>query len=80
MATTKRNPEDILQLKVALLGIRPPIWRRVLVPSAMTLGQLHDVIQLAFGWDDSHLHQLRIGATSFGPSDPFDSLGPQTEK
>ena len=42
-------------------GIRPPIWRRLHVPGAATLGQLHDALQIAIGWTDSRLHQFRVG-------------------
>ena len=39
---TKKNvvPPEIYQLKVTLLGTSPPIWRRLLVPADLTLGQL----------------------------------------
>ena len=41
------------QLKITLSGVsRPPVWRRVLVPADVTLRDLHEVIQLAMGWDD----------------------------
>jgi len=36
------------------------IWRRVLVRSDMTLSGLHQVIQIAMGWEDYHLHAFRI--------------------
>ncbi len=42
-------------IKVTLAGSRPPIWRRLQVPSTTTLRALHDVIQAAFGWDDYHM-------------------------
>jgi hypothetical protein len=61
---------DVFQLKVTLKGTRPPIWRRLLVPSNLTLGQLHYVLQTAMGWTDSHLHEFRIGGRSYGKPDP----------
>lgn len=46
------------QLKIVLHGTKPPLWRRILVPSAASLGFLHDVIQEAFGWEGFHLHRF----------------------
>jgi len=62
------NPE-VLQLKIVLDEITPPIWRRVLVPMGFTLAKLHDVIQIAFGWEDSHLHLFKIHGRDYGPRD-----------
>lgn len=47
------------QLKIGLQGAAPPLWRRVQIPSAASLGFLHDVIQVAFGWEGYHLHSFR---------------------
>jgi hypothetical protein len=70
---TKRNrgrwigpAKNTLQLKVTLSYIRPPIWRRVLVPDNFSLGDLHWVLQTTMGWTNSHLHDFRIGPTSYG--------------
>ncbi|MDP9118554.1 MAG: plasmid pRiA4b ORF-3 family protein [Actinomycetota bacterium] len=60
----------IFQLKIQLAGIRPPVWRRVLVPDEIDLGELHEVIQTAFGWTNSHLHQFEIGTARYGTPDP----------
>ena len=65
---------EIYQLKVTLLGTRPPIWRRLLVPSDLNLTQLHDVLQVAMGWQDGHLHEFRAGGRRFGPPDPEDQF------
>jgi len=46
------------QLKVSLMGAKPPIWRRLLVPSDIKLDKLHLVIQISMGWTNSHLHQF----------------------
>ncbi len=75
MATKKIwLPQDIYQIKVTLRYTRPPIWRRLLVPAGLTLDALHDVLRLAMGWDDSHLHEFRIGPRRFGKPDPNDRL------
>ncbi|HCU58322.1 MAG TPA: LexA family transcriptional regulator, partial [Anaerolineaceae bacterium] len=55
----------LLQLKISLKGSRPPIWRRVLVSSEMSLLDLHDVIQFVFGWQDYHLFIFELGSFEF---------------
>lgn len=57
-----------LQLKVTLAGSKPPIWRRLTMPESITLARLHELIQIAFGWTDSHLHLFEIGGEEYGPS------------
>jgi hypothetical protein len=64
----------IYQIKVTLLGTRPPIWRRLLVPGNLTLAQVHDVLQAAMGWENCHLHEFRIGRQRFGVPDPLDQF------
>jgi hypothetical protein len=58
----------IYQLKIALEGIEPPIWRRVLVPADATLAQLHAIIQIVMGWEDEHLHEFIVSRKHY--SDP----------
>jgi len=74
MPNNRVTSEEVYQVKVTLLGTRPPIWRRLLVPATLTLEQLHDVLQLAFGWEDCHMHEFRIGQKRFGKPDPDDRL------
>lgn len=61
-------------LRIDLVNSKPPIWRRIGVDSQITLGMLHEVIQAAFGWTDSHLHAFQIGSDEFGDPD-HDSTG-----
>ncbi|MGD8239838.1 MAG: tetratricopeptide repeat protein [Armatimonadota bacterium] len=66
-----RSGDEVYQLRIDLAGFRPPIWRRVLVTSDTTLATLHWIIQVAMGWDNSHLHHFEIGGIRY--SDPeFD--------
>lgn len=53
-------------MKVTLDGIRPPIWRRVVVAGDVTLAHLHHVLQVAMGWEDCHLHSFWIGGVRYG--------------
>ena len=70
--TTAGN--DVLSLKVTLRGTKPPVWRRLLVPPTMTLGQLHRAIQAAMGWHDSHLHAFDIDGEQFGDRSTVDDV------
>jgi hypothetical protein len=44
-AEDKPQPEPIATLRIDLIDSDPPIWREIEVPLAMTLKQLHPVIQ-----------------------------------
>ena len=50
-----------LQLHVSLNDIEPPIWRRFWVEETITLGRLHEVLQIVMGWENYHLHQFITG-------------------
>jgi hypothetical protein len=52
-------PQRVFQFKITLVESRPPVWRRIQVKNC-TLDKLHEHIQTAMGWTNSHLHQFRI--------------------
>ena len=70
---TEPKPEPInkakavYQLKITLRDFRPPIWRRVQVKDC-TLSELHEVIQVAIGWQFSHLYAFEVDGIEY--SDP----------
>jgi hypothetical protein len=72
-----KTAPKILQLHIELRGTKPKVWRRVLVPETITLLKLHLVIQAAFGWGHSHLHEFIAGdGERYGTPDPdYDDPG-----
>ena len=56
----KNKFDRVYQFKISLLDIRPPIWRRILVPETYTFWDLHIAIQDVMGWVDYHLHQFEV--------------------
>ena len=78
-AATSRPPAtaNVFQLKVTIKNTKPPVWRRVLVDGASHLDEVHEVIQAAFGWWNSHLHQFEVDGKEYGVPDPDgDDWGP----
>ena len=63
----------VYQFKITLLDSRPPIWRRIVVADG-TLDELHEHIQTAMGWTNSHLHEFEIGAKRYGDPEMLDDL------
>jgi Plasmid pRiA4b ORF-3-like protein len=60
MAEADRAEAQIYQLRAVIRGIRPMIWRRLLVRDDSTVAQLQEVLQIAFGWNDKHLDRVEI--------------------
>ena len=50
-----------IQLKMTLVDSEPEVWRQVVVPAAVTLASLHDIIQDAMGWQRLHDHSFQTG-------------------
>lgn len=69
------------QLRIELLHVKPMVWRRVLVPEAITLPKLHVVLQRAMGWQNSHLHEYEIANRRYGiPDDAWPEEDPPVDE
>jgi tetratricopeptide (TPR) repeat protein len=68
------TPQQMLQLRITLLNVKPPVRRRVLVSANLTFLQLHHVIQAAMGWEDCHMHEFEVGRERIGTSSKEDSF------
>lgn len=70
------------QFKIVIENSKPLVWRRILVPAFINFGQLHGIIQVAFGWEDDHLHEfvfpsinVRIpGSVPFGNDSMYENI------
>ena len=67
-APEREIAQSLYQLKISLMNSQPAIWRRLLVPGSVRLSVLHAIIQETMGWTNSHLHEFKMGDTSY--SDP----------
>lgn len=55
--------EKTLVLKIQMKGVtKPPMWREVEVPADYNFAELHDVIQIVTGLENSHLWQFNKSA------------------
>jgi len=61
------DPYDfIIRLDARILGIEPVLSRTLGLPRDLNFAQLHEVLQAAIGWTDSHLHQFIVGGLVVG--------------
>jgi Plasmid pRiA4b ORF-3-like protein len=74
MGKAPRKAEEVISLKVMLRGIRPPIWRRLEVPSQFSLAGLHDAIQAAIGWEGRHVYVFDVAGRRYGNPAAVDDV------
>ncbi|HOC01026.1 MAG TPA: plasmid pRiA4b ORF-3 family protein [Verrucomicrobiota bacterium] len=55
----------MFQFRITLRGTKPLVWRRIQVLDD-TLDKLHEHIQTAMGWTNSHLHHFFIQGQRYG--------------
>lgn len=67
--------QKIARLKIVLDGVEPKVERWIVVPLKIRLDRLHDVLQVAMGWTNSHLWEIRIRDLGWGPVDPDNLFG-----
>ena len=63
---------EIARLRVEIDEVEPAVVRRVEVPVAIRLDDLHFVLQIAIGWQNCHPFEFRVGATAWGLLDRDD--------
>lgn len=63
------------QLKIAIKGSHPPIWRRCIVPANLTFSALTDVLNIVMGWDGYHLSSFEFDRLKIRIEEKSDDFG-----
>jgi Plasmid pRiA4b ORF-3-like protein len=66
-----------VRLRATMSDVAPRVTRTLDVPESITLDELHDVLQVALGWTDSHLHRFEAGTVRY--SHPFEDWDDEDE-
>jgi len=64
--TASARDGEIATVRIELCDSDPLIWRQVEVPTAITLKGLHEVVQIAMDWENSHLWEFTIAGQRYG--------------
>jgi hypothetical protein len=70
--TPSNHPGMAYVLEVSIADSRPKIRRKLSVPGDYTLGDLHYILQAAFGWENAHMHSFTVNSTEYGMTETGD--------
>ncbi|MEA5124839.1 plasmid pRiA4b ORF-3 family protein [Xanthomonas floridensis] len=59
-------PLPIYQLRIALEGSAPLVWRRVLLAGSLRLATVHRVLHTLMGWSGVHPYEFDLGGGRYG--------------
>lgn len=54
---------EVVEIEITLVDLPYPVTRRLRVPVAITLLDLHKLMQAAMPWEDSHMFEFSLGRT-----------------
>jgi len=67
----------IYEFKVTLKHVGVPVWRKIQIDGNTTFYDLHRVLQVAFDWDNDHLHSFFANKTNGKRVDGLEITGEQ---
>lgn len=65
---TRKIPK-VYELTITLQHVTPAVWRKVLVHEFVELTELHNLIQMAMGWEARHLFSFSIDGQGYTDSE-----------
>jgi hypothetical protein len=72
--------QTVHRVKITLYGAKPPVWRRLELPSDMGLDLVHEALQTVFGWFDCHYHQFETVCGEFGDPAQNDDVSERDDE
>jgi hypothetical protein len=60
----------VIELEVTLEDVEPAVKRALIVPLNIQLDHLHDALQAALGWTNTHLYMIMSGGNTWSTLDP----------
>ena len=71
MRSVQNNPgnsiNDAVELRIQVKGMRPPVWRRVIVHPDTELKELHGLMGVLLGWKDGRSHHFEYRGSALHP-------------
>jgi hypothetical protein len=64
----------VYDIRVALRDISPSIWRSFTIDGETSFAELHDILQIVMGWENTHLYQFRYGKIRIAVENEEDPL------
>src|SRR5436305_999035 len=74
------TPVNTARLRVVLRDVEPTVARVIDVPASASLAELHELLQAAIGWTDSHLHQFVTPQATYGMEIPGQEVWPEDQR
>lgn len=71
---TLRKAPKVYELKVSLMGTAPLVWRSFLAHDFIELSELHMLIQMTMGWENSHLYEFKINGKSYSDAESSEEM------
>lgn len=69
-----------VRLRAVLRDVVPAVNRVIDAPASATLPEVHELLQVAIGWTDSHLHQFVTPQVTYGMEIPGREVWPEEQR
>jgi len=72
--TISSKTPKVFELTITLQDTSPLVWRKILTHEFIALDELHMLIQITMGWEDSHLYDFKINKKTYTDSESAEEM------